>query len=297
MAIVKGPVREQFTQIPNTTHRDTSISFQARGFLGYLISFPEGWIVRPSFIAKENGMSKNTVYKLIKELVAARYMMPFTSRLKVGKFGSVDYAVFRSVEDYEWFENSPEEQEEVQRKLDERSEKEHKEKKDEALKKKQQKKNETRINTGLEPCTKNRDTVDYEPCPSKPHTVNRELINKEIKKTTTTATEKILNSESTSEKEPERKTIDFQSYYAEVVDHMEDQLFPDSQIDPDVQGELLMDGAAIDGAGCLPLDVPEPSAIYVKKHALRLFNKYKTNPCPATAADYIIKDWLTLQAQ
>ncbi len=67
MAIHKGPVREKFTQIPNATHQDTSLSLQCRGLLGYLISLPDDWVIRPEQLAKANGIAKNTAYKLIKE--------------------------------------------------------------------------------------------------------------------------------------------------------------------------------------------------------------------------------------
>lgn len=66
MAIHKGSVREKFTQIPNTTHQDTSLSLQCRGLLGYLISLPDDWVVRPEQLAKANGIAKNTAYKLTK---------------------------------------------------------------------------------------------------------------------------------------------------------------------------------------------------------------------------------------
>ncbi len=105
MAIYKAPVRENFTIIPNETHRDTSLSLQARGLLGYFLSLPDDWVIRPEHAAKENGIGRNTAYKIIKELREAGYILKVENRSSEGKFSSGDYLVFRSQKDAtEWLE-------------------------------------------------------------------------------------------------------------------------------------------------------------------------------------------------
>ena len=143
MAIYKGPVRERFTQIPNSTHQDTSISLQCRGLLGYLISLPDDWVVRPEQVAKINGIAKNTAYKFIKELKDAGYIFQVQGRCDSGKFSTGDYLVFRSKEDAQWYAESLE-------------------------------------NKGFEPCTKKRDTVkrDTVNC----ELTNKEETNKQVSK-------------------------------------------------------------------------------------------------------------------
>ncbi len=103
MAIYKAPVRDNFTIIPNETHQDTTLSLQARGLLGYFLSLPDDWVIRPEHAAKENGIGRNTVYKLIKELRESGYIIPVQNRSVKGKFSSGDYLVFRSKKDAdEW---------------------------------------------------------------------------------------------------------------------------------------------------------------------------------------------------
>ncbi len=156
MAIHKGPVREQFTQIPNATHRDTSISLQARGLLGYLLSLPDDWIVRPKQLAEDNGIARNTAYKIINELKESGYIIQVQDRSVSGKFGSGDYLVFRSKEDALWYA-------------------------------------ETRVDTEPEPCTKKRDAVKRDTV--KRELTKKEEKNKEINNNNTTEPEKISLSE------------------------------------------------------------------------------------------------------
>ncbi len=140
MAIHKGPVREQFTQIPNNTHQDTSLSLQARGLLGYIISLPDDWVVRPGHLAKENGIGRNTAYKIINELKESGYIIQVQNRSESGKFSTGDYLVFRSIEDAQWYA-------------------------------------ETCMNTDVEPCPKKRDAVKRDTV--KGQLSNKEIKNKE----------------------------------------------------------------------------------------------------------------------
>ena len=117
---------------------------------------------------------------------------------------------------------------------------------------------------------------------------------KESKQTTTTATENFSNSPTTSQEKKDRNSEELDAFKSQVVDHMEKQMFPGSELDPETQDLLLREGASLAGTGCIPADIPEPTVEYIKKHAERLFNKYKNNPCPITVADYIIRDWLRL---
>ena len=161
MAIHKGPVREKFTQIPNTTHQDTSLSLQCRGLLGYLISLPDDWVVRPEQLAKANGIAKNTAYKLIKELKEAGYIFQVQKREESGKFSTGDYLVFRSLEDAAWYAESLE-------------------------------------NTGVEPCTKKRDAVkrDTVNCELTNKEVNKETEKQKVSQSTARARETFSANES-----------------------------------------------------------------------------------------------------
>ena len=95
MAIINVAVDSGFTQIPNETARDTSLSLQARAILLYIRSLPHDWKIRPDHIAKENNINRKTLEKYLKELREAgyieyvRYRDEKTSRLTGG-----DYMVY-----------------------------------------------------------------------------------------------------------------------------------------------------------------------------------------------------------
>jgi DNA-binding MarR family transcriptional regulator len=63
-----------FLVISSKTVRDSSISFETRGFLAYLLDKPEDWEIRPGVLARETGMGIATVYRLLGRLVDAGYI-------------------------------------------------------------------------------------------------------------------------------------------------------------------------------------------------------------------------------
>lgn len=64
-----------YSVIPNAMLEDASLSFRARGLLGYLVSRPDGWETdseRLSRIAKEG---RDAIRTALRELDAARYIV------------------------------------------------------------------------------------------------------------------------------------------------------------------------------------------------------------------------------
>jgi predicted transcriptional regulator len=63
-----------YLMVSKTTVQDTSISFEARGFLAFLLSKPDDWRIRPEELAKETKLNRATIYRLIKKLREAGYI-------------------------------------------------------------------------------------------------------------------------------------------------------------------------------------------------------------------------------
>lgn len=53
--------------------RDKSLSLDARGLLGYLLSLKDDWVTHPRQVAEEVGVGKTKIYSLLNELIAAGY--------------------------------------------------------------------------------------------------------------------------------------------------------------------------------------------------------------------------------
>lgn len=64
----------QFTQIPNAWLRDSRLSLGTRGLLAQLLSHAPGWRVSQENLAMANGVSRDTIRRMIGELVAAGYL-------------------------------------------------------------------------------------------------------------------------------------------------------------------------------------------------------------------------------
>lgn len=63
----------RYVVISQALLRDEEISFKAKGFLCYLLSFPDDWKINPQYIAKKFGINKCQVYSIIKDLIEIGY--------------------------------------------------------------------------------------------------------------------------------------------------------------------------------------------------------------------------------
>lgn len=78
--------RGGFTVIPNSVAQDERLSLQARGFLAYLLSLPDGWVHRVSHLTKKCGIGRDKCYALVKELKALGYLSVERVRDTSGQF-------------------------------------------------------------------------------------------------------------------------------------------------------------------------------------------------------------------
>ena len=64
----------QFTQIPNSWLRDSRLGLDTRGLLAQLLSHAPGWKISQENLAKANGISRDTIRRMINELVEFGYL-------------------------------------------------------------------------------------------------------------------------------------------------------------------------------------------------------------------------------
>ncbi|MEP9389638.1 helix-turn-helix domain-containing protein [Mesorhizobium sp. KR9-304] len=91
--IRRGPRNARYTTVPNHVFEDTKLSMEARWLLGYLLSKPDGWIVRLSDIRKKGGCGRDKARAMVAELVDERYAEREEAR-KDGKFNGLSLVIY-----------------------------------------------------------------------------------------------------------------------------------------------------------------------------------------------------------
>lgn len=76
MAIIRGlhEFDEHYTQIPNAFLRDESVSLEARGLLGQILSHRPGWTMSIKSVAAQNAVGRDKVKRILDELINAGYL-------------------------------------------------------------------------------------------------------------------------------------------------------------------------------------------------------------------------------
>lgn len=87
MTIKRGPKPERgFTIITNQALRDRSLSFRARGVLGYVLSNVEGWETNAEAISRMGTEGRDAIRTALNELEAAGYLSRTVSRGTDGRW-------------------------------------------------------------------------------------------------------------------------------------------------------------------------------------------------------------------
>ncbi len=92
--IFRRRLQNKFTAISNAICVDTGLSTDARWCLWYLLTKPEDWIVRPKDVQAISGWGKDKTYRVIGELVSAKYFVVSQARDEGGQFGPISYDVY-----------------------------------------------------------------------------------------------------------------------------------------------------------------------------------------------------------
>ena len=87
---------ESYTVIDNAVLQNVNISFEARGFLCYLLSLPNDWCFTVRGIVKQTGCSKSVILRLVDELKAAGYLKLERKQDKQGRFTQSSWHIYES---------------------------------------------------------------------------------------------------------------------------------------------------------------------------------------------------------
>lgn len=91
--VIKSGHREPFTVLYKSAIRDTRLSFEMLGFLTYMLDKPPDWEFTISGMAKERGVGKDTVRRLVGRLEEVGYLMREQSHDGSGRFSANTYVL------------------------------------------------------------------------------------------------------------------------------------------------------------------------------------------------------------
>lgn len=67
--------KEKFLIVQNDVVQNKTLSFKAKGFLCYILSLPDDWILHKSYVIKEFGIGRDALNSIFKELEKAGYLV------------------------------------------------------------------------------------------------------------------------------------------------------------------------------------------------------------------------------
>lgn len=91
--VIKSGHREPFTVLYKSAIRDRRLSFEMLGFLTYMLDKPPDWEFTISGMAKERGVGKDTVRRLVGRLEEVGYLMREQSHDGSGRFSANTYVL------------------------------------------------------------------------------------------------------------------------------------------------------------------------------------------------------------
>lgn len=91
--VIKSGHREPFTVLYKSAIRDTRLSFEMLGFLTYMLDKPPDWEFTISGMAKERGIGKDTVRRLVGRLEDVGYLMREQAHDTGGRFSANTYVL------------------------------------------------------------------------------------------------------------------------------------------------------------------------------------------------------------
>lgn len=92
---IKHGSRTGYTQVPNAVLTDVNLSLKAKGLIAYMLSKPDDWQFYVKAMAAELKENKDTVARILTELIDAGYIVREEIRYK-GQFKGFEYTVYHS---------------------------------------------------------------------------------------------------------------------------------------------------------------------------------------------------------
>ena len=100
---------EKFTVLGNDLLRDARLTWEARGLLAFILSYPPEWKLNVGHLVKSGGIleggrnrtGREKMYRMINELKAAGYIVGKSHRNTDGSFSGYDYLVYESPQEVE----------------------------------------------------------------------------------------------------------------------------------------------------------------------------------------------------
>jgi hypothetical protein len=72
--IIRNANKDRFTVIDNKLLEDSRLTWEARGVLSYLLSKPDGWVIRPAHLRAAGNAGKDKLQRIFRELKALGYL-------------------------------------------------------------------------------------------------------------------------------------------------------------------------------------------------------------------------------
>jgi len=86
--------KESYTMIDNSILQNINLSWEARGFLGYLLSLPNDWNFTVRGLVKQTGSSKSVILRIMTELKDAGYIKLERKKDKDGRFTQSSWHIY-----------------------------------------------------------------------------------------------------------------------------------------------------------------------------------------------------------
>ena len=95
MAIFKARATQNFTTLDNTTIQDKSLTFEASGLLHFMLSLPEDWAIKKSWLEEQKlRCGRDKLTRMLNELQEQGYVVKRTVHGKDGKITGIDWLVY-----------------------------------------------------------------------------------------------------------------------------------------------------------------------------------------------------------
>jgi hypothetical protein len=96
MAVFRVEKTKNYTVMSNNVLRDKRLSLKAKGLMSLMLSLPDNWDYTTRGLAAICKESKDTISKIVNELVAVGYIVREQERRPSGKLGKITYAIYEA---------------------------------------------------------------------------------------------------------------------------------------------------------------------------------------------------------